>query len=58
MIGDNIRLADTLYKLVAADVELEALSRSLSITTFRYVPRDLRGRHKAESYLNRLNSRC
>lgn len=56
MIGDNIRLADTLYKLVAADVELEALSRSLSITTFRYVPRDLRGRHKAESYLNRLNS--
>jgi glutamate/tyrosine decarboxylase-like PLP-dependent enzyme len=56
MIGDNIRLADTFYKLVAADVELEALSRSLSITTFRYVPRDLRGRHKAESYLNRLNS--
>ena len=56
MIGENIRLAGTLYKLVDADAELEALSTSLSITTFRYVPRDLRGRQDAESYLNQLNS--
>ena len=28
----------------------------MSITTFRYVPRDLRGRQDAESYLNQLNS--
>lgn len=56
MIGDNIRLAEKLYELVNECAELEALSNSLSITTFRYVPQDLKGRVDAEPYLNQLNS--
>jgi glutamate/tyrosine decarboxylase-like PLP-dependent enzyme len=56
MIGDNIRLAETLYRLVSEHAELEALSNSLSITTFRYVPQDLKGSADAEPYLNQLNS--
>jgi len=56
MIGDNIRLAESLYELVSECGELEALSNSLSITTFRYVPQDLKGSADAEPYLNRLNS--
>ena len=56
MIGDNIRLAELLYELVNKRAELEALSNSLSITTFRYVPHDLKGSPDAEPYLNQLNS--
>jgi glutamate/tyrosine decarboxylase-like PLP-dependent enzyme len=56
MIGDNIRLAEALYELVNERAELEALSYSLSITTFRYVPQDLKGIADAEPYLNQLNS--
>jgi aromatic-L-amino-acid decarboxylase len=56
MIGENIRLAETLYRLVSEHAELEALSNSLSITTFRYVPQDLKGSADAEPYLNQLNS--
>jgi aromatic-L-amino-acid/L-tryptophan decarboxylase len=55
MIGDNIRLAETLYELVKERAELEALSNSLSITTFRYVPPDLTASPNVESYLNQLN---
>jgi glutamate/tyrosine decarboxylase-like PLP-dependent enzyme len=40
---------------VAAHPELEAATLGLSITTFRYVPRDLRGAAGAEPYLNALN---
>jgi aromatic-L-amino-acid/L-tryptophan decarboxylase len=39
MIGDDIRLAKRLYALADDDSELEARTTSLSITTFRYVPR-------------------
>jgi aromatic-L-amino-acid decarboxylase len=39
MIGDDIRLAKRLYALADDDPELEARTTSLSITTFRYVPR-------------------
>jgi aromatic-L-amino-acid decarboxylase len=56
MIGDNIRLAQSLYEMVNERPELEALSNSLSITTFRYVPLDLKGSADAEPYLNQLNS--
>jgi aromatic-L-amino-acid/L-tryptophan decarboxylase len=36
---------------------LEAVTQSLSITTFRYIPSDLRtGSHKAVAYLNQLNT--
>ncbi|HEX8944455.1 MAG TPA: aminotransferase class V-fold PLP-dependent enzyme, partial [Gemmatimonadaceae bacterium] len=60
MIGDDIALARELHRLAAANDELEALTQALSITTFRYVPPDLReGRHDARTveYLNQLNTR-
>lgn len=58
MIGDDILLARHLHHLVAHHPEFEATSQSLSITTFRYVPPDLRpqlGSEKVETYLNQLN---
>src|SRR5262245_8841413 len=58
MIGDDIRLAKHLYSLASAHPELEALSCGLSITTFRYVPPDMRrlaGSVEAEQDLDRLN---
>ena len=42
MIGDDMLLARHLHGLVAQHPEFEATSQNLSITTFRYVPRDLR----------------
>lgn len=59
MIGDDIRLAQHLYRLLQAHPEFEALSCGLSITTFRYVPKDLQERtsaDQAEAYLDRLNT--
>lgn len=41
MIRDDIALANHLYKILEAEPELEPVSQSLSITTFRYVPEDL-----------------
>jgi glutamate/tyrosine decarboxylase-like PLP-dependent enzyme len=58
MIADDIRLAQTLYQLIAETPDLEALTHNLSITTFRYVPLDLKssvGSEQVEGYLNRLN---
>ena len=56
MIGDDIRLAKTLYELAAAHPELQACRQGLSIATFRYVPRDLEpGDPGVEEYLNKLN---
>ncbi len=58
MIGDDILLARHLHQLVADHPEFEAATQSLSITTFRYVPPDLRARvgsEKVETYLNQLN---
>jgi glutamate/tyrosine decarboxylase-like PLP-dependent enzyme len=42
MIRDDIRLCERLHARVAEHPQLEALTRSLSISTFRYVPEDLR----------------
>ena len=57
MLADDIRLAKELYELVARQPELEAFTHSLSITTFRYVPSDLKsGYEKTEEYLNQLNT--
>ncbi len=57
MIGDDIRLARTLYGLAGAHPELQAFRQGLSIATFRYVPRDLEpGQPAVEQYLNQLNS--
>jgi aromatic-L-amino-acid/L-tryptophan decarboxylase len=60
MIGDDMRLAQHLHQLMAQHPEFEATTQSLSITTFRYVPPDLRprlGSETVESYLNELNQR-
>jgi hypothetical protein len=60
MIGDDMLLARHLHHLVAHHPEFEAATQSLSITTFRYVPPDLRpqlGSAKVETYLNELNQR-
>ena len=57
MIAEDIRLARKLYDLGDASQELEAVSHSLSITTFRYVPRQMpQDGNDAEAYLNELNS--
>jgi aromatic-L-amino-acid/L-tryptophan decarboxylase len=58
MIADDMALSCQLHQMVAQHPELEALTQSLSITTFRYVPLDLRkqiGSPDADEYLNRLN---
>jgi aromatic-L-amino-acid decarboxylase len=56
MIADDIALAQELERLARDHEELETFKQGLSITTFRYVPRDLHGAADAvEAYLNRLN---
>jgi aromatic-L-amino-acid decarboxylase len=56
MIAEDIRLAQELHQRISQYSALEALTQSLSITTFRYVPEDLKsGDEKVESYLNALN---
>ena len=57
MIADDCALARRLYELAEAAPELEAWTHELSITTFRYVPRDLQdaGERPAE-YLDDLNT--
>jgi len=57
MLSDDIRLAKELYELVTKQPELQAFTHSLSITTFRYIPSDLKsGSEKIEEYLNQLNT--
>jgi glutamate/tyrosine decarboxylase-like PLP-dependent enzyme len=58
MIGEDIRLTERLYENVKRHPDLEAFTRALSITTFRYVPARLRGdRTEADhEYLNTLNT--
>lgn len=58
LIEDDIRLARVMYDQIAAYPELEALTQYLSITTFRFVPADLRaktGEAATETYLSALN---
>jgi aromatic-L-amino-acid decarboxylase len=58
MISDDIGLARHLHQVLQTHPEFEALTHSLSITTFRYVPQDLRDRcddPKVAEYLNCLN---
>jgi glutamate/tyrosine decarboxylase-like PLP-dependent enzyme len=57
MIGEDIALSRALADAVAADPELELLTRDLSIATFRYVPADLRGNDSpaARDYVDTLN---
>jgi aromatic-L-amino-acid decarboxylase len=58
MIDDDMRLARHLHALVHEHPEFEAMTQHLSITTFRYVPRDLRTAAPTadtDAYLQRLN---
>lgn len=58
MIGDDVRLARRLHQAASAHPELETFASGLSISTFRYVPAELRdrtGEPEAEEYLNRVN---
>jgi len=59
MIGDDIALARRLAAAVGAHPELELTTQDLSITTFRYIPADLRAtRHDGSvaAYLDSLNA--
>jgi glutamate/tyrosine decarboxylase-like PLP-dependent enzyme len=58
MIGDDIRLSQAMARAVSRHAELELITQDLSITTFRYVPSDLRmrvGEAQIENYLDALN---
>ena len=57
LIGGDIALGAELFALADAHPELEACTRHLSITTFRYVPRDLvAGDPGVDRYLDELNT--
>ena len=58
MIADDIRLSRAMADAVRRSDELELVTQDLSITTFRYLPRDLRsrlGEEAVEGYLDTLN---
>ena len=58
MIADDIRLSRAMADAVRRSAELELVTQELSITTFRYVPRDLRatvGEEPVERHLDALN---
>jgi aromatic-L-amino-acid decarboxylase len=60
MIADDIALAHELHEMLGGHDSLERGTVALSITTFRYVPHDLRGAPDDGSltnYLNELNER-
>jgi aromatic-L-amino-acid/L-tryptophan decarboxylase len=57
MIRDDCHLAAELFQELHQYPELEPLSQELSITTFRYVPGDMRSGDKTlEEYLTKLNT--
>jgi aromatic-L-amino-acid/L-tryptophan decarboxylase len=58
MIADDISLSQAMAEAVGQHAELQLTTQDLSITTFRYVPRDLRskiGEEAVERHLDRLN---
>jgi len=58
MIADDIRLSQAMGRAVGEHKELELVTQNLSITTFRYVPRDLGlrlGDPQVERYLDEVN---
>ncbi len=57
-IDRDVGLAKRLYDSLSGVGSIEAVSRNLSITTFRYVPADLDvGNQAAQRYLNELNAK-
>ena len=58
MIAEDIRLSRAMAEAVGRHAELELTTQELSITTFRYVPGDLRlnvGDEAVERHLDALN---
>jgi len=58
MIADDIRLSQVMAQTVGRHAECQLFTQELSITTFRYVPRDLRpnvGEEQVERHLDALN---
>ena len=58
MIADDIALSRAMAEAVAAHGELELVTQALSITTFRYIPADLRarvGEADTDAHLDALN---
>jgi glutamate/tyrosine decarboxylase-like PLP-dependent enzyme len=58
MIADDIQLSQEMAQAISHHAELELITQELSITTFRYVPRDLRANLRkahVEQYLDGLN---
>ena len=58
LIARDCRLAERLHRVIGEHASFEALTKSLSITTFRYVPWDLRAgvdTEAVEQYLDELN---
>lgn len=58
MIEEDMQLARHLFELLKSDHRFDVLTYGLSITTFRYLPADLRnriGQPATEEYLNDLN---
>jgi len=59
MIGDDMRLSRMMADAIVRHGELELRTQSLSVTTFRFVPADLResvGSRGTGDYLNQLNT--
>jgi glutamate/tyrosine decarboxylase-like PLP-dependent enzyme len=60
MIGQDIELARRFHGIASEHSELQAFTQALSITTYRFVPKDLADRADEEAvstYLNDLNER-
>jgi aromatic-L-amino-acid decarboxylase len=58
MIADDIRLSQAMADAISRHADLQLVTQALSITTFRYVPRDLRlklGDAQVEPYLDAIN---
>jgi aromatic-L-amino-acid decarboxylase len=56
-ISEDIRLAGELFRRIEQAPELEALTQGLSITTFRFIPRDLApGGEEVDRYVDKLNT--
>jgi aromatic-L-amino-acid decarboxylase len=58
MIGDDMQLSRAMARAVDRQADLELITQSLSITTFRYVPAALKERRQeaeVAGYLNSLN---
>lgn len=54
LLSDDIRLSRKMFEEVAKHPEMEALTQSLSIATFRYAPMELRN-DRGREYLNEVN---